>query len=170
MLFRPGFPGSFLTASLAAAVVWWFREEIASATLLAVVMPVVAGLGGNAGQQALAVTVRSLATGSGPLERTEPRVRKELLVAFVNGAAIAVVVSIAATLLAINMGVNVRLGGVVLLAMWGNIAMAGFAGSFIPTFLEKQGYDPAVASTVFLTALTDLTGFLLLLGIANLML
>ena len=159
-----------MTASLAAAVVWWFREEIASATLLAVVMPVVAGLGGNAGQQALAVTVRSLATGSGPLERTEPRVRKELLVAFVNGAAIAVVVSIAATLLAINMGVNVRLGGVVLLAMWGNIAMAGFAGSFIPTFLEKQGYDPAVASTVFLTALTDLTGFLLLLGIANLML
>ena len=159
-----------MTASLAAAVVWCFRDEIASATLLAVVMPVVAGLGGNAGQQALAVTVRGLATGSGPLEQTVPRVRKELLVAVVNGAAIAVVVSVVATVLAVNMGISVRLGWVVLLAMWGNIAMAGFAGSFIPTFLEKQGYDPAVASTVFLTALTDLTGFLLLLGIATLML
>ena len=159
-----------MTASLAATVVWWFRDEIASATLLAVVMPVVAGLGGNAGQQALAVTVRSLATGSGPLETKEPRVRKELMVAFVNGAAVALVVSAAASILAIGMGVSVRLGVVVLLAMWGNIAMAGFAGSFIPTFLEKQGYDPAVASTVFLTALTDLTGFLLLLGIADLML
>ena len=90
--------------------------------------------------------------------------------AFVNGAAVALVVSAAASILAIGMGVSVRLGVVVLLAMWGNIAMAGFAGSFIPTFLEKQGYDPAVASTVFLTALTDLTGFLLLLGIADLML
>ena len=159
-----------MTASLAAAVVWCFRDEIASATLLAVVMPVVAGLGGNAGQQALAVTVRGLATGSGPLEQTVSRVRKELLVAVVNGAAIAVVVSVVATVLAVNMGISVRLGWVVLLAMWGNIAMAGFAGSFIPTFLEKQGYDPAVASTVFLTALTDLTGFLLLLGIATLML
>ena len=159
-----------MTASLAAAVVWWFRDEIASATLLAVVMPVVAGLGGNAGQQALAVTVRSLARGSGPFETQEPRVRKELLVAFMNGGAIAFVVAAAATILAVNMGVSVRLGGVVLLAMWGNIAMAGFAGSFIPTFLEKQGHDPAVASTVFLTALTDLTGFLLLLGIATVML
>ncbi len=159
-----------MTASLAAAVVWWFRDEIASATLLAVVMPIVAGLGGNAGQQALAVTVRSLATGSGPFETREPRVRKELVVALVNGATIALVVSAGATILAINMGVSARLGGVVLLAMWGNIAMAGFAGSFIPTLLEKRGYDPAVASTVFLTALTDLTGFILLLGIANLML
>jgi magnesium transporter len=54
--------------------------------------------------------------------------------------------------------------------MWGNIAMAGFAGSFIPTLLDRMGHDPAVASTVFLTALTDLTGFLLLLGLATVIL
>ena len=159
-----------MTASLAAAVVWWFRDEIVSATLLAVVMPVVAGLGGNAGQQALAVTVRRLATSAGPLDTTNRVVGKELSVALFNGAAMGVVVAVAATGLAVAMGTQTRLGLVVLLAMWGNIAMAGFAGSYIPTFLDRRGQDPAVASTVFLTALTDLTGFLLLLGLASLIL
>ena len=74
-----------MTASLAAGVVWWFRSEIAAATLLAVVMPVVAGLGGNAGQQALAVTVRRLATSAGPLEARGRVVGKEILVASFNG-------------------------------------------------------------------------------------
>ena len=159
-----------LTASLAASVVWWFRSEIAAATLLAVVMPVVAGLGGNAGQQALAVTVRRLATSAGPLEARGRVVGKEILVAVFNGGAIGALVAGAAAMLALAMGVDARLGLVVLLAMWGNIAMAGFAGSFIPTFLDRMGQDPAVASTVFLTALTDLTGFLLLLGLATLLL
>jgi len=159
-----------MTASLAASVVWWFRSEIAAATLLAVVMPVVAGLGGNAGQQALAVTVRRLATSAGPLEARGRVVGKEILVGVLNGGAIGLVVSGAAAMLALAMGVDGRIGVVVLLAMWGNIAMAGFAGSFIPTFLDRMGQDPAVASTVFLTALTDLTGFLLLLGFATIIL
>jgi magnesium transporter len=159
-----------MTASLAAVVVWWFRSEIAAATLLAVVMPVVAGLGGNAGQQALAVTVRRLATSAGPLEARGRVVRKEILVGFLNGGAIGVLVAAAAAMLAQAMGADPLLGVVVLLAMWGNIAMAGFAGSFIPTFLDRMGQDPAVASTVFLTALTDLTGFLLLLGLATVIL
>ncbi|MCH7933037.1 MAG: magnesium transporter [Gemmatimonadetes bacterium] len=159
-----------MTASLAASVVWWFRSEIAAATLLAVVMPVVAGLGGNAGQQALAVTIRRLATSAGPLEARGRVVRKEILVGFLNGGAIGLLVAVGAGMLALAMGVDPRLGVVVLLAMWGNIAMAGFAGSFIPTVLDRMGQDPAVASTVFLTALTDLTGFLLLLGLATVML
>ena len=159
-----------MTASLAAVVVWWFRSEIAAATLLAVVMPVVAGLGGNAGQQALAVTVRRLATSAGPLEARGRVVRKEILVGFLNGGAIGVLVAVAAAMLAQAMGADPLLGVVVLLAMWGNIVMAGFAGSFIPTFLDRMGQDPAVASTVFLTALTDLTGFLLLLGLATVIL
>jgi magnesium transporter len=159
-----------MTASLAAGVVWWFRSEIAAATLLAVVMPVVAGLGGNAGQQALAVTVRRLATSAGPLEAHGRVVGKEILVALFNGGAIGVLVAGATSMLSLAMGVDARLGLVVLLAMWGNIAMAGFAGSFIPTFLDRVGQDPAVASTVFLTALTDLTGFLLLLGLATIIL
>ena len=159
-----------MTASLAACVVWLFRSEIAAATLLAVAMPVVAGLGGNAGQQALAVTVRRLATSAGPLEARGRVVGKETLVALFNGGAIGVLVAGAAAMLASAMGVDPQLGLVVLLAMWGNIAMAGFAGSFIPTFLDRVGQDPAVASTVFLTALTDLTGFLLLLGLATVIL
>jgi magnesium transporter len=159
-----------MTASLAATVVWIFRSEIAAATLLAVVMPVVAGLGGNAGQQALAVTVRRLATSAGPLEARGHVVGKEIQVALFNGGAIGLIVAAASGMLALAMGVDARLGLVVLLAMWGNIAMAGFAGSFIPTFLDRVGQDPAVASTVFLTALTDLTGFLLLLGLATVIL
>ena len=159
-----------MTASLAAGVVWIFRSEIAAATLLAVVMPVVAGLGGNAGQQALAVTIRRLATSAGPLEVRGRVVGKEILVGVLNGAAIGLLVAGAAALLAVSMGADARLGVVVLLAMWGNIAMAGFAGSFIPTLLDRMGQDPAVASTVFLTALTDLTGFLLLLGLATVIL
>jgi len=159
-----------MTASLAATVVWFFRSEIAAATLLAVVMPVVAGLGGNAGQQALAVTVRRLATSAGPLEARGRVVGKEIQVALFNGGAIGLVVAGASVMLALAMDVDPRLGLVVLLAMWGNIAMAGFAGSFIPTFLDRVGQDPAVASTVFLTALTDLTGFLLLLGLATIIL
>ena len=159
-----------MTASLAASVVWWFRSEIAAATLLAVVMPVVAGLGGNAGQQALAVTIRRLATSAGPLEARGRVVRKEILVGFLNGGAIGLLVAVGAGMLALAMGVDPRLGVVVLLAMWGNIAMAGFVGSFIPTLLDRMGHDPAVASTVFLTALTDLTGFLLLLGLATVIL
>ena len=159
-----------MTASLAATVVWFFRSEIAAATLLAVAMPVVAGLGGNAGQQALAVTIRRIATSVGPLEARGRVVRKEMLVGLMNGGAIGVVASGVAILLALATGVDARLGLVVLLAMWGNIAMAGFAGSFIPTLLHRMGQDPAVASTVFLTALTDLTGFLLLLGLATVIL
>ena len=159
-----------MTASLAAAVVWVFRDEIAALALLAVVMPVVAGLGGNAGQQALAVTVRRLATSSGPLESRGHVVGKELLVALLNGGVIGAVVAAAAAMLASVTGADPRLGLVVLLAMWGNIAMAGFAGSFIPTLLDRRGHDPAVASTVFLTALTDMTGFLLLLWLAAVLL
>ena len=159
-----------MTASFAAAVVWVFRDQIAALTLLAVVMPVVAGLGGNAGQQALAVTIRRLATSAGPLETHGHVVGKELLVALLNGGVIGAVVAAAAAVLAHAMGTDPRLGLVVLVAMWGNIAMAGFAGSFIPTFLDRRGQDPAVASTVFLTALTDMTGFLLLLGLATVLL
>ncbi len=107
---------------------------------------------------------------TGPLDVRGHVVRKEILVGLFNGGAIGVIVAGAAGMLALAMGVDARLGVVVLLAMWGKIAMAGFAGSFIPTFLDRMGQDPAVASTVFLTALTDLTGFLLLLGLASVIL
>src|SRR5690606_26547170 len=95
---------------------------------------------------------------------TRGAVGKEILVGLVNGAVLASLASVAAFLMP---GGNPRLGLVVLVAMWGNIVVAGFAGAFVPTVLDRFGIDPAVASSVFVTTLTDLCGFFLLLGLAS---
>jgi magnesium transporter len=152
-----------LTLSVAVSIVAVFEETVDQLWYLAMLMPLIAGLGGNAGTQALAVTVRTIATSGGPLERKQTMVGKELLVALFNGAVVALVIGIGATVI----GQNAMLGVVVLMAMWGNIVVAGFAGAFIPTLLHRIGADPAVASSVFLTTLTDLFGFFLLLGLAS---
>jgi magnesium transporter len=152
-----------LTLSIAVSIVAVFEEVVDQLWYLAMLMPLIAGLGGNAGTQALAVTVRTIATSGGPLERKQAMVAKELAVALFNGLVVALVVGFGATVF----GGESMLGVVVLLAMWGNIIVAGFAGSFIPTLLHRVGADPAVASSVFLTTLTDLVGFFLLLGLAS---
>jgi magnesium transporter len=154
---------NLVTAMVAASVVYMFRSTIEQLVILASIMPIVAGMGGNAGTQALAVTVRRIALSDGPLERKSDAVAKEMLVGLVNGAAIGLVVALAAALL----GQTPRLGLVVLIAMWGNIVVAGFAGSFIPTVLDRFGVDPAIASSVFVTTLTDLCGFFFLLGLGT---
>ncbi|MBT8337590.1 MAG: magnesium transporter, partial [Gemmatimonadetes bacterium] len=134
---------------------------------LAAIMPVVAGLGGNAGTQALAVTVRRIAISDGPLERRSDAVGKELLVGLVNGISLGIAAAAVAWAAVVWGGLDPHLPLVVLLALWGNIVVSGFAGAFIPTILHRLGVDPAVASSVFLTALTDLCGFMLLLGLAS---
>jgi magnesium transporter len=126
-------------------------------------MPIIAGMGGNAGTQALAVTVRRLALGMIPRDRLGRVVGKEVLVGVTNGLANGVVVGIVAGLL----GEGFRLGLVVFLAMTGNLLVAGFAGAFIPVVLERYNVDPAVASSIFVTTFTDVCGFLLLLGLAG---
>jgi magnesium transporter len=151
------------TASLGAYVVLQFTETISSVVILAAIMPVVAGLGGNAGTQALAVTVRRLALG-GLLKQSRVSIlAKEVLVGAANGAVVGVIASVLAVLL----DGNLMLGPVVFLAMLGNQTVAGLAGSFFPTVLDRFGADPAVASSVFVTALTDITGFLFLLGLGS---
>ncbi len=157
---------NLLTAFLAAAVVYFFKGSIERLAVLAVWMPIIAGMGGNAGTQALAVTVRRLSLGQGPATRLREIINKELLVGLVNGAAIGVVIALVAVLL----GEPWRLGLVVFLAMSLNLFVAGFAGSFVPVALERLGADPAVASSVFVTALTDVCGFGLLLGLATVVL
>ena len=152
------------TASLGALVVWSFRETIESLVLLAVVMPIVAGLGGNAGTQALAVTIRRIALADEKLSERWQVVGKEALVGLLNGLAVGALAFVLGYLL---LGEGPLFGIVVLLAMWGNLVVASFAGAFFPIFLESIGVDPAVASSVFVTALTDLSGFLLLLGLAS---
>jgi magnesium transporter len=157
---------NLLTAFLAGGVVYFFQSTIERTLALAVWMPVIAGMGGNAGTQALAVTVRRLALGLIPVDVFTRVVGKEILVGVTNGVVMGLAVGTVAALL----GEGVRLGLVVFLAMAGNLMVAGFAGAFIPIVLERLGVDPAVASSIFVTAFTDVCGFLLLLGLAGWML
>lgn len=154
---------ALLTTSIAAVVIYLYRETVEQIVILAAIMPVIAAVGGNAGTQALAVTVRRLALSP---ERAGARrvVLKELTVGLINGAAIGLLAAVVGYLLPEG---SAYLGMVVLLAMWGNLIVAGFAGAFVPVLLEKLGVDPAVASSVFFTALTDIFGFFLLLGLAS---
>jgi magnesium transporter len=120
-------------------------------------------MGGNAGTQALAVTVRRLALGLIPVNLFAQVVGKEVLVGIINGLVMGLSVGAVATFI----GEGPRLGVVVFLAMVGNLIIAGFAGAFIPIVLERAGIDPAVASSIFVTTFTDVCGFLLLLGLAG---
>jgi magnesium transporter len=154
---------NLLTAFLAGGVVYFFQHTIQRTLALAVWMPVIAGMGGNAGTQALAVTVRRLALGLMPVNVFTRVVGKEILVGIINGMVMGVTVGVVAALI----GEGARLGVVVFLAMVGNLIVAGFAGAFIPIVLERMGADPAVASSIFVTTFTDVCGFLLLLGLAG---
>jgi magnesium transporter len=154
---------NLLTAFLAGGVVYLFQGTVQRTVALAVWMPIIAGMGGNAGTQALAVTVRRLALGLIPAHLFVRVVGKEVLVGVVNGLAIGLVVGV----VALMMGGPSRLGLVVFLAMSGNLLVAGFAGGFIPVVLERYRIDPAIASSIFVTTFTDVCGFLLLLGLAG---
>lgn len=157
---------NLLTAFLAGAVVYLFQNTISRVVALAVWMPIIAGMGGNAGTQALAVTVRRLALRLLPAKRAMAVIRKEAVVGAVNGFANGAVVAVVAWAI----GEGWLLGLVVLLAMWGNLVVAGFAGAFIPILLERLGVDPAIASSIFVTTFTDVCGFILLLGLGAVLL
>jgi magnesium transporter len=154
---------NLLTAFAASGVVLAFQGTVAALPLLAAWMPVIAGMGGNTGTQALAVTVRRLALSGDSDSRRWSVVGKELLVGMGNGFAIGLTVA----LIAYVLNQNAMLGAVVMVSMWLNLAVAGFAGAFVPIVLERLDVDPAVASSIFVTTFTDTCGFLLLLGLAT---
>jgi magnesium transporter len=155
---------NLVTAFLAASVVRMFEGTIAKWTALAAFMPIVAGMGGNAGTQTLTVFVRALALGEVDWKSGLKPVYKELLVGLANGIAIGV---ITATIVGLWTGQWV-LAGILLAAMAGNLVIAGVAGGAVPLVLEKLGFDPAVASSIFVTTFTDTGGFFLFLGLATL--
>ena len=155
---------NLVTASIGASVVWHFQGTIEAVVALAVAMPIIAGVGGNSGQQALAVTIRRIALSDESQRERWGVVRKEVTVGLVNGLAIGLVAAVIGHFL---LEAGALFGLVMLLALWGNLIIGSFAGAFIPTFLESIGVDPAAASTVFLTALTDTSGFFLLLSLAS---
>ena len=150
------------TALVASTVISFFEDAIAQMVALAVLMPIVAGVGGNAGTQTLAVTVRALATNQLTRSNRWRAVSRELRVAVLNGGTVAVVIGIGVSLF---FG-NPLLGAVIAAAMLANILLAGLAGALVPLTLERFGADPAVASSVFVTMTTDSMGFLVFLGLA----
>jgi magnesium transporter len=149
------------TAFVAGGVVFLFQGTLAKVITLTIWMPIIAGMGGNGGTQALAVTVRRVALGLIPQGKAAAVIGKEVLAGIANGMAVGCIAMAVALLL----GQGPRLGLVVFLAMTGNLFVAGFAGAFIPLFLARFGIDPAVASSIFVTTFTDVCGFLMLFGL-----
>lgn len=150
------------TAMLAASVVGVFEGAIAQFALLAVLMPIVSGMGGNAGTQTLAVTVRAIATNQLTASNTLRMIFREFRIAVVNGVALGVLIGIGTALI---FG-NPLLGAVIATAMLINNLVAGLAGILVPVTLDRFDVDPAVSSAVFVTTLTDVMGFFSFLGLA----
>ncbi|MDP9162666.1 MAG: magnesium transporter [Pseudomonadota bacterium] len=152
------------TAILAAAVVGGFEAEISKLAVLAVLMGIISGMGGNAGTQTLAVVVRALATNQLTSSNTVRMVRRELVIALANGVVLAAITG-GGTILIYH---NVPLGLVMGAAMIINNIVAGLSGILVPIGLEKMRIDPAVSSAVFVTMATDVMGFFSFLGLAQL--
>jgi len=152
------------TAILASLVIGLFDATIEQMVALAVLMPIVASMGGNAGTQTLTVAVRALATKELSAANAMRIVLKEVKVSLINGVLLALLVAVVALLW---FG-NPELGGVLAAAMIVNIFVAGLSGILIPMGLDRVGIDPAVASSVFVTTITDVVGFFVFLGIAGL--
>jgi magnesium transporter len=152
------------TAVIAASVVSLFQVEIGRYAVLAVLMPIVAGMGGNAGTQTLAVAVRALATNQLTESNTLRTFGRELTIALANGLSLGVLVGIGVTIIFHNP----LLGAVMGASMVINNLAAGLGGILVPVTLDRVGVDPAVSSAVFVTTVTDVTGFFSFLGLAAL--
>jgi magnesium transporter len=153
---------NLLTAVVASLVISMFGGTIEQIVALAILMPIVASMGGNAGTQALTVTVRALAmrdiTGSNVFRL----INKELIVSFINGVVFAVLCGIGVYFWFGDLGLAL----IILAAMIINMMAAGFSGILIPLGLNRVGVDPALAATVFVTTVTDVVGFFAFLGLA----
>ena len=156
---------NLLTAFLAAAVVGLFEATIAQFTALAVLLPVVAGQSGNAGAQALAVTMRGLALREISVRHVFTVMWKEISVGFMNGIAVAITCGIGVWFWSGSVGLVLVIAMSMVLAM----IAAGFAGAVVPIALTRLGQDPAQSSSIILTTVTDVAGFFSFLGIATLL-
>jgi magnesium transporter len=157
---------NLLTAVIASLVIGQFEGAIEKIVALAVLMPIVASMGGNAGTQTVTVAVRALAMGELTAANALRFIAKEVAVGSLNGLIFALVMGVAV----IGWYQDWRLGAVIGAAMICNLIAAALAGTLIPLGLQKVGVDPAVSSTVFLTTVTDVIGFLAFLGLATLFL
>lgn len=152
-----------LTAALAGLVLSHYESIIVQIAVLTAYMPIIAGVAGNSATQTLAVTIRRISTEGVEVSKVFPVILKEVSVGLTNGILLGTIVSMVA--LATNQ--NPLIGLVIFLAMFLNMFLAGLVGSSIPLLLEKMEIDPAVASSILITACTDIIGFSLLFGLAS---
>ncbi|NKB81399.1 MAG: hypothetical protein GKS05_05830 [Nitrospirales bacterium] len=155
---------NLLTAFLAAFVVGLFESTIAQFTALAVLLPVVAGQSGNTGAQSLAVVMRGLALRDIRPSQWGTVSRKEVAVAFINGVAVAATTCLGVYLWSQSLGLTMIIGVSMILSM----TIAGLSGAIIPIILRSLNQDPAQSSSIILTTVTDVFGFLSFLGLATL--
>lgn len=155
---------NLVTAVLAAWVVTFFEDTIQKVVVLASLMPIVAGMGGNAGTQTITLIVRNIATGEVSSHNWYHAVRKEFIVGLFNGLVIGTVTAIIAFIFKKNLALSFVIG----LAMFINLIVAGLVGSSIPLILNYLKIDPAIASSIFVTTCTDVFGFFCFLGLASL--
>ena len=151
------------TAFLASFVVGTFQGTISKAVILATAMPIVAGMGGNAGTQSLTVTIRGIALGELSMIDNHKMIVKQIFVGFINGAVLGFITG--SIMFIVNK--NIFLGLIIFLAMIGNLTIACLTGFLIPVTLKRLKIDPALASAVLLTTFTDVCGFFLFLGLAQ---
>jgi magnesium transporter len=154
------------TAFMAAAVVGLFESTIAALAVLAAYMPVVAGMGGNAGTQAMAVTVRGISLDQVSLATGTRVIINEIVAGAANGFITGVLVAVIATVF----NQSPLLGLVIGISMVLNLIIAGFFGALIPLVLDQLGQDPATSATIFITTATDVLGFFAFLGLAQVVL
>ncbi|MFW5705062.1 MAG: magnesium transporter [Nanoarchaeota archaeon] len=154
---------NLFTAFLAAFVVGFYEETIQEFVLLAAFMPIVAGMGGNAGTQTTAMMIRGIALKKVDSSLIKKIIGNEFFAAIINGAVIGIIVGTIASFF----GESVLFGLVVGLSNLLNLIVAAVFGSLVPYFLEAFGFDPAVSSSVFVTTATDVLGFIIFLGLAT---
>jgi magnesium transporter len=150
------------TATVGSSIIWFFGGAIETMVALAILMPMVASLGGNAGTQTLAVTVRALATNQLTQSNTVRAIWREMRVALLIGATVAAVAGVLTGLIFANWLLAAVIGAAILF----NILLAGLSGVAIPILLDRLDQDPAVSSSIFVTMITDSMGFLIFLGLA----
>ncbi len=154
---------NLFTALLASASIAFFENTLAAMATLAIFLPIVAGMGGNAGTQTLAIMVRGLALGEIRVEEYKKALKKELFVGLANG----IITGLIVVLIVLLWRNTLVIGIILLLAMVINLLVAAAAGTLVPLFLKWKKIDPALASTIIITTFTDVFGFMAFLGIAT---
>ena len=154
---------NLLTAFLASSVVGFFEGTISQVVALATFMPIVSGMGGNAATQTLTIMIRGIATGELRYENRRKVLKKELTVAIIDGILIGILI-ITITYIIVRNITFALIAGVALLL---NILISAIGGFFVPLILKKLKIDPAIASSVFVTTMTDMAGFGIFLGLAT---